>query len=165
VPYGKLVLEDYQTSRAESRGAIFAISVTEGDEVDCFTHKPYERYWNITHEDLSPMLFQSTIRGRLEEDDQRSPVLILKPPQSVAEYFELKEVPQSERSAARHLQMVHDEYLRVARKLIETGLPGETGTLLADAQRYFPEQPELQGNDPFPLELLARQELLPGRQS
>jgi hypothetical protein len=58
VPYGKLVLEDYRTSRAESRGAIFAISVTDGDEVDCFTHRPYERHWNITHEDLSPMLFQ-----------------------------------------------------------------------------------------------------------
>ena len=85
VSYGKLVLEDYQASRAQFPGGIFAISVTEDDEVDCFTHKPYELHWNITHEDLSPMLFQSTVRGRLEEDDQRNPVLILKPPQSVAE--------------------------------------------------------------------------------
>ena len=111
------------------------------------------------------MLFQATVRGRLEEDDEKGPVLILKPPQSVAEYFDLKEVPQSERSAAKHLQMVHDEYIRVARKLIETGLPPRTGVLLADAQRYFPDQPELQGSDPFPLELLAKQELVSEKNS
>ena len=99
------------------------------------------------------------MRGRLEEDEQKNPVLILKPPQSVAEYFELKEVPQSERSAAKHLQMVQDEYIRVARKLIDTGLPPETGILLADAQRYFPEKAELQRDDPFPLERLANQRL------
>jgi signal transduction histidine kinase len=165
VSYGELLLEDCQASRAQFPGAIFAISVTEDDEVDCFTHKPYEHHWNITHEDLSPMLFQSTVRGRLEEDDQKNPVLILKPPQSVAEYFDLKEVPQGERSAARHLQMVQDEYIRVARKLIETGLPPETGVLLADAQRYFPEKAELQGDDPFPVERLADQELVSGGKS
>ena len=159
VSYGKLVLEDYRASQAQFPGSIFAISVTEDDEVDCFTHKTYERHWNITHEDLSPMLFQATVRGRLEEDDEKALVLILKPPQSVAEYFDLKEVAQSERSAPKHLQMVRDEYIRVARKLIETGLPSRTDVHLADAQRYFPEQPELQGRDPFPLELLAKQEL------
>ena len=106
------------------------------------------------------MLFQATLRGRLEEDDEETMVLILKPPQSVAEYFDLKEVPQSERSAPKHLQMVHDEYIRVARKLIETGLPPQTDLLLADAQRYFPDREELQGSDPFPLELLAGLELV-----
>ncbi len=157
--YGKIVLEDYQASRAQYPGSIFAIAVTEQGEVDCFTHKPYERYYNITHEDLSPMLFQSTIRGRLEEDDERTLVLILKPPQNVAEYFELKEIPQAERSAEKHLQMVHDEYIRVGRTLIDTGLPASTPLLLADAHRYFPDQKEFQGNDPFPLELLAGQRL------
>jgi hypothetical protein len=165
VSYGKVILEDYRASLAQFPGSIFAISITEEGEVDCFTHRPYERHWNITHEDLSPMLFQSTIRGRLEEDDRKNPVLILKPPQSVAEYFELKEVPQAARGAASHLQMVHDEYIRVARTLIETGLPPETGVLLADAQRYFPEQAELQGDTPFPLERLAEQELASARKS
>jgi hypothetical protein len=158
--WGKTVLEDYQTSRAQFPGSIFAISITDDDEVDCFTHRPYERYWNITHEDLSPMLFHSTIRGRLEEDDEKQLVLILKPPQSVAEYFDLKEVSEGERSAAQHLQMVHDEYVRVARKLIATGLPAETNVLLADAQRYFPDQEELQRDDSFPLEVLAQQKLV-----
>ena len=148
--YGSMVFEAYQASRAQFPGSIFAIAVTEDDEVDCFTHRPYERHWNVTHEDLAPMLFQSTIRGRLEEDDQKVPVLILKPPQSVAEYFDLKEVPQSERSAAKHLQMVHDEYIRVARKLIATGMPPETGLLLADARRYFPENEELQTEELVP---------------
>ena len=157
--YGHIVFEDYQASRAQFPGSIFAIAVTEDDEVDCFTHRPYERNWNITHEDLAPMLFQSTIRGRLEEDDQKAPVLILKPPQSLAEYFDSKEVSQGERSAAKHLQMVRDEYIRVARKLIATGMPPETGLLLADARRYFPEGEELQAEEPFPLERLADQRL------
>jgi hypothetical protein len=164
-PYGSIVIEDYQASRAQFPGSIFAIVVTEDDEVDCFTHRPYERHWNITHEDLSPMLFQSTIRGRLEEDDQKAPVLILKPPQSVAEYFDLKEVPQSERSQAKHLQMVHDEYIRVARTLIATGMPPQTGLLLADAGRYFPEDEELHTDDALPLEMLAKQRLSSEKQS
>jgi len=157
--YGSMIFEDYRASRAQFPGSVFAIAVTEDDEVDCFTHQAYERHWNVTHEDLAPMLFQSTIRGRLEEDDQKAPVLILKPPQSLAEYFDLKEVPQSERSLDKYLQMVHDEYIRVARKLIATGVPPETGLLLADARRYFPENEELQTEDPFPLEMLANQRL------
>jgi signal transduction histidine kinase len=157
--YGNMVFQAYQASRAQFPGSIFAIAVTEDDEVDCFTHRPYERRWNVTHEDMAPMLFQSIIRGRLEEDDQKAPVLILKPPQSMAEYFDLKEVPQSERSAAKHLQMVHDEYIRVARKLIATGMPPQIGLLLADAGRYFPDNEELGTEDPFPLEILANQRL------
>jgi len=158
-PYGSMVFQAYQASRAPFPGSIFAIAVTEDDEVDCFTYRAYERNWNLTHEDLTPMLFQSTIRGRVEEDDQKAPVLILKPPQSVTDYFEFKEVPQSERSAAKHVQMVHDECIRVARKLIATGMPSQIGMLLADAQRYFPEKQELQAEVPFPLEILASQSL------
>jgi len=105
------------------------------------------------------MLFQSTIRGRLEEDDQKAPVLILKPPESMVDYFDLKEVPQDERSPAKHLQMARDEYIRVARKLIATGMPPQIGLLLADARRYFPENEELQSEDSFPLEMLANQRL------
>jgi hypothetical protein len=157
--WGKAILNDYEASRAEYPGSIFAIAVTEGDEVDCFTHKPYERHWDITHEDLAPMLFQSAVRGRLEEDDQKTPVLILKPPQGVGDYFDFKEVPQSERSSARFLRMVHDEFIRVARKLIATGLPAGTSLHLADARRYYPNRSELLGDDPFPIELLAKQEL------
>jgi hypothetical protein len=163
--YGKLILEDYRVSQAQFPGSIFAISVTEDGEVDCFTHRPYERFWNITHEDLSPMLFQSTIRGRLEEGDDKAPVLILKPPQSVADYFDLKEVPQGERCSEKHLQMVRDEYIRVARKLSDTGLPPRTGVLLADSQRYFPGEEELHSSDPFALELLAKRKLAPERGS
>ncbi len=101
----------------------------------------------------------------MEEDEEKAPVLILKPPQSLVEYFELKEVPQGERSPAKHLQMVHDEYIRVARKLIATGMPPQIGLLLADAPRYFPEGEELQAEEPFPLEMLAGQRLASEEQS
>lgn len=158
--YGKMIFEDYQASRAQFPGSIFAIAITQDGEVDCFTHRPYERHWNVTHEDLSPMLFHSTIRGRLEEDEQKEPVLILKPPQSVAEYFDLKELPEQERTPAKHLEMVHDEYIRVARTFIETGLPSEIGLLLADAKRYFPDDEELQTDEPLTVEILAKRRLL-----
>ena len=49
--------------------------------------------------------------------------------------------------------------------VIETGFPPEIGVLLADAQRYFPDRPELQGDEPFPLEVLAGQELASGGKS
>ena len=73
-------IEDYRTSQAEYPGSIFAIAVTEDARIDFFTHRPYERYFNISHEDLSPMFFEATVRGRLEEDEEKKPVLILKSP-------------------------------------------------------------------------------------
>jgi hypothetical protein len=72
----------------------------------------------------------------------------------------LKELPQSERNADRFLQMVHDECIRVARKLIATGLSPGIGLHLADAQRYFSDHDELLRNDPIPLALLANQVLI-----
>ncbi len=75
---GEIVFADYQVSDAPFPGSIFAIGVTEEGKVDFFTHRPYEREWNITHEDLSPMLFEAAVRGRIEEDEDRTPVLILK---------------------------------------------------------------------------------------
>jgi hypothetical protein len=99
------------------------------------------------------------MRGRLENDNLGRPVLTLKEPQSVREYFEFKNVPEKERSPERHVQMVHDEYIQIARKLIGTGLPSEIYVELTGLDKFFPGQPELSGNDPFPLELLARQAL------
>jgi hypothetical protein len=113
---GQMVYSDYQSSEAPFPGCIFAISVTEDDKVDFLTHKPYERYWNITHEDLSPMFFESTVRGRLEEDEEKRPVVTFKAPQSVMEHFEFKNVPEKERGREKYVQMVHDEYIRIARK-------------------------------------------------
>ena len=152
---GKIVHEDFQSSQAQHPGCIFAIAVNEDDCVEFFTHKPYERYWNISHEDLSPMLFQAVVRGRLEEDEGKEPVLILKPPSDMLEYFEFKEIPEGQGNAERLLVMVHDEYIRVARKLIETGLAPATGVQIADALRYLPEHPEVHERDGVTLEMLA----------
>jgi two-component sensor histidine kinase len=158
-PCGKLVLESYRNSRAQFPGCIFAIAVTENDRVEMFTVKPYERDWNITHEDLSPMHFLATHRGRLEEDELKRPVLILKPPQDIKEYFEFKEVPEADRDTERFTRMVRDECIRIGRKLIATGLDAQIPVHLASARQFFPVPAEFHGTEPFPLDLLARQKL------
>jgi signal transduction histidine kinase len=158
-PCGKLVFDAYRKSQAQFPGSIFAIAITEEDRVEMFTVKPYERDWNISHEDLSPMHFPATHRGRIEEDELKRPMLILKPPQSIRDYFEFKEVPEADRGPERFTRMVRDECIRIARKLIATGLDPKIPVHLASASRYFPAPAELIGTEPFPLELLARQGL------
>ena len=140
-------------------GSVFAIAVTDDDRVDYFTHRPYERLWGITHEDLSPMFFQATVRGRLEEDEEKRPVLILKAPQNVREYFDFKELPEEKRSAEAYNRMVHDEYIRIARKLIATGMDGKTGVLLTDIPKLFPGSAALLEKEPIELKVLAEQRL------
>jgi Histidine kinase-, DNA gyrase B-, and HSP90-like ATPase len=157
--WGEAILEDYRVSDAPHPGSIFAIAITEHDEVDYFTHRPYERLWNITHEDLAPTFFQATVRGRLEDDEEKKPVLILKAPQNLREYFEFKELPEDERSAGTYDRMVHDEYIRIARKLIATGMDGGTSVLLTDIPRLFPGCRELLEREPVELEVVARQRL------
>lgn len=154
-PYGQIILDDLRKSQAEHPGSVFAIAVAADGRVDAFTHRPYERLWDISHEDLSPMLWRTIVRGRLERDENKEPVLILKPPQDLGEYFDFREVPDGERSTDRFLQMVRDEYVRTARTLIATGLPSTTPTLLADAARFFGDDPQLTGSHPSPLATLA----------
>ena len=160
VAWGQAILEDYRTSESSHPGSIFAMAVTEDDDrVDYFTHRPYERLWGITHEDLSPMFFQATVRGRLEEDEEKRPVLILKAPQNVREYFDFKELPEGKRSAEAYNRMVHDEYIRIARKLIGTGMDPETGVLLTDIPKLFPGCKALLEREPIELKVLADQNL------
>ncbi len=156
---GRMIYCDYESSQAQFPGAIFAIAIDEDGRIDFFTHKPYGPHWNITHEDLAPMLYESTVRGRLEEDELKRPVLIFKPPSSVREYFDFKNVPERERSAEKHVQMLHDEYILIARKLIDTGLSSDTGVELAESLKWFPGQRRLAESEPFPLALLAEQVL------
>jgi hypothetical protein len=158
-PYGKLIMDAYRRSEAQFPGVIFAIAVTEEDRVEMFAAKPYERDWNISHEDLSPMHFEATHRGRLEEDELRRPFLILKPPQNMREYFEFKEVPEADRGPEIFKRMVHDESVRIARTLIATGIDAQMPVHLASAPRFFGGPPELIRSEPFPLELLAHQKL------
>jgi signal transduction histidine kinase len=159
VRWGAAIVEDYRVSESAHPGSIFAIAVTEGGEVDYFTHRPYERLWGITHEDLSPMFFQATVRGRLEEDEEKRPVLILKAPQNVREYFDFKELPEGKRSAAAYNRMVHDEYILIARKLIETGMGPETGVLMTDIPKLFPVNAALLEKEPVELRVIADQKL------
>jgi hypothetical protein len=156
---GETILHSYRASEAEFPGTIFAMAVTGEGRIEFFTQRPYERLWNISHEDLSPMFFEATVRGRLEEDEDKNPVLILKAPQNVREYFEFKEIPEDARNPDRYVSMVHDEYIWIARKLIETGMDGGIGVHLTDARKFFPGRRELIEQEPFPLELLAGQKL------
>ncbi len=154
---GRLLFEAYQKSRAQFPGCIFAMAVTEENRIDMFTHKPYESDWNISHEDLSPMYYQATYRGRVEEDELKRPIVILKPPQSIQEYFDFKETAEADRNLERFTRMVRDEGIRIARKLITTGLDPQIPAFLSGAPRFFASPAELHGT--FPLELLARQTL------
>jgi len=155
--FGRLVLHDYEICEAEYPGAIFAMSVTDRDEVDLFSHSPYEKYGATEHAGLSPMFFEVVVRGRMEPDEQRRPAITLKAPQNIREYFEYKDVPEDERSAARYARMVRDEYVRVARTLVETGMPPETTVLVDRLQEFFPGEPELAKAEPFSVGFLARQ--------
>lgn len=153
--YGRIVVRDYEICEAQYPGAIFAISVTDADEVDLFSHAPYERYGATEHASLSPMFFEVTVRGRLEPDEEKRPTLTIKAPQNVREYFEYKNVPEDEWSAVTYARMVRNEYVRVARKLLETGMPRDTVVLVDRLQEFFPDEPDLSKAEPFSLDLLA----------
>jgi hypothetical protein len=157
--FGRLLFEAYQKSRAQFPGCIFAIAVTEDNRVEMFAHKPYESDWNISHEDLSPMYYPATYRGRIEEDELKAPVVILKPPQSAREYFDFKEIPESDRGIDRFTRMVRDEGIRIARTLIATGLDAQIPAHLGSARQFFAASQEFHGTESVPLDLLARQRL------
>lgn len=102
------------------------------------------------------MLFQATVRGRLEEEEDKTPALILKAPQNVSEYFDFREVPEADRSSERYVELVHDEIIRIARALIDTGMQADVGVRLTDLKKFFPDNEELAELEPFPLERLAK---------
>jgi hypothetical protein len=157
--WGEIILRDYETCEAQYPGAIFAMSVTEQEKVDFFAHAPYERYGATEHAKLSPMFYEVAVRGRLEPDEEKKPVLTLKAPQNIRDYFEFKLLPEDDWSAASYARMVHDEYIRVARKLVETGMPADTTVLLDRLQEFFAKEPALVQAEPFALGLLASQQL------
>jgi hypothetical protein len=105
------------------------------------------------------MYYQATYRGRMEEDELKRPFVILKPPQSVGDYFDFKEVAETDRDLDRFARMDRDEGIRIARKLIATVLDPHIPVLLSGAPRFFPSPVEMHGTTPFPLEVMARQRL------
>jgi signal transduction histidine kinase len=157
--FGAILFEAYRKSLAQFPGCIFAMAVTEDNRIEMFTHKPYARDFNISHEDLSPTYYLATYRGRIEEDELKAPVVILKPPQGAGEYFDFKEIPENERGTERFTRMVRDEGIRIARKLIATGLDPKIAVHFGSARQFFAASPEFHGTESFPLEQLARQSL------
>ena len=159
VAYGEILLDDYAISRSDFKGCIFAISADDAGQVDMFIHRPYEAHWDISHEDLSPMLYEATVRGRIEEDELRQPGLILKAPLSLRDYLELKEVDAREFSPQKYNQMVRDEYIAVCRVLVRTGLDPEMVLQATDLKQLFPDYDTCFGGEPFPLRVMAEQKL------
>jgi signal transduction histidine kinase len=154
--YGYEIYSDYKRSDSDYPGCIFAMGIGEDGRLEVFSHKPYERFWNIGHEDLLPMYYEATMRGRLEENDDHNPVVILKGPQSMSEYFDLKGVAAGDRSDGEFVRMVHDELIRVARRLIGTGLPATLEVQVAGLGKFVPELTE---PEPLSLAVLAGQTL------
>jgi len=157
--YGTLLLDDFNKSKALHRGCIFFISITDGEKVDFFPHKPYEKGVEMGHEDLSPVYYEAAVRGRLEENSRREPDLILKTPYNVREYFEFKNLPEDQYSADTFTRMVRNEYIRCGRILTATGLPATTLVHVTDLARFIPELERQFGPDPFPIKNLAEQSL------
>jgi hypothetical protein len=105
------------------------------------------------------MLFEATVRGRLEQGPDERSVLVLKAPQNVREYFEFKEVPESDRHAGTHVRMVRDEYIRIGRCLVETGMDPGIEVHLTDLGKFFCDRPGLVAREPFALKVLAAEPL------
>ena len=156
---GELIMDDYKHSKAQYPGSVFAISVNYQNKLDFFTHKPYEKYWNISHEDLSPMFYESTVRGRLEENDNGDIEVILKSPHGVKDYFDLKNHSDSERNADQYKTMMRDEYILIARKLINTGMPQSISASVTNLEKFFENHQETFNSDPFPLEVMSKLKL------
>jgi hypothetical protein len=52
--------------------------------------------------------------------------------------------------------MVHDEFIRISRTIIDTGMPADIGVRVTDLQQFFPYNQELAEKELFPLKTLAR---------
>lgn len=156
---GEIILRDHATSGARVRGCLFAIALDDKGAIDTFSHRPYEEMQDLAHEDLTPMFYQAIVRGRYEDNDRREPELILKNPSVPREYFEFKNVDEREYSAEKYNVMVRDDYIRIARLLIETGLSPQTIVHATALQQLFPDYDTCFEAEPFALELLAKQAL------
>ena len=150
--WGKMILEDYQASRAQHPGSIFAIAITDDDEVRLL--HPQVLRALLEHHARGPVADASssaTLRGRLEENEEKKPVLILKPPQSVAELLR----PEGGGAGREErCQAPADGPRRVRPRRAQADGNGSCRSvstfLLAEVQRYFPGQEEPAGERPVP---------------
>jgi len=157
---GEIVVDDFTRSKAPLPGCLFSITVAENGEVDHFVHKPYDPDWMMGHDDLSPMLYESVFRGRFETDDKCGTALILKSPHKLQDYFDLRKVKKKRRGREGGLRMVHNEYIRIARHLIDSGMDASTMVYITLLEQCFTKHGQSFSGDPFPLKELADQRVL-----
>lgn len=158
---GKIVVDDYCKSLAPLPGCLFSIGVhPDTGLVDHFVHKAYDPDWMMGHDDLAPMLFEAVFRGRYETDDKCGTALILKSPHKMDEYYDLRKTPEAERSRRPYLRLIHNEYVLIARHLIESGMDGTTMVYITNLEQCFSKVGQSFSGDPFPLTELAQQQLV-----
>lgn len=156
---GAMIYADYQNSKSLYPGCIFAIAINYQNRLETFSHKPYEEHWDIGHEDLNPMLYESVVRGRLEENQEKEAELILKEPYSRNGYFDLKSIPETEQKKELYPSMIRDEFILICRKLLRTGLPPDIRVHITNAHHIFGDIKDTIGDEPFPIEKVAMVEL------
>ncbi|MCA9562107.1 MAG: ATP-binding protein [Myxococcales bacterium] len=157
---GEIVLDDYCKSLAPLPGCIFSIGVNTKGVVDHFVHKAYDPDWMMGHDDLAPMLYEAVFRGRYETDDKYGSALILKSPHKIEEYYDLRNIPELIREPQNGNRMLHNEYIRIARHLIHSGMAPDTRVYITYRERLFTAQNQMFSDDPFPLSELAEHALL-----
>jgi hypothetical protein len=157
---GASIVDDFCHSLAPLPGCIFSITVTPEAKVEHFTHKPYDREWAIGHEDLAPMFYRAVFRGRYETDDRYGSALVLKGPHSAEDYFEFKDIAEAERKPEVGKRLIHNEFVLIARVLIQTGLDPATMAYITSREQYFTPLGQSFSGDPFPIRELAEQSLV-----
>ena len=75
----------------------------------------------------------------IEEEEDKTPALILKSPQSVQEYFEFKgSNRRGQVSGERTSQWFMTSLSASARTVIDTGMPADIGVHVTDLKKFFP---------------------------
>jgi signal transduction histidine kinase len=156
---GLIVYNDYKKSKAHLPGCIFVISVNYKNMLDLFNHKPYEENWDNSHEDLSPIFFESVVRGRLENNKENKLNILLEAPHSIIDFFYLKNVSSNELCTNKYQQLMHDEYILIARKFINSGMPSFINVQISNIDQFFPDCDVVFKSKLFSIEQLANQNL------
>lgn len=156
---GLIIYNDCKESKALNPGCIFVISVNYKNTIDFFNHKPYEDNWDNSHEDLSPMFFESVVRGRLENNNGKKLKITLKAPRSIKDFFYFKNISSNELCTQKYQQMMHDEFILIARKFINSGMPPFINVEVPNLEQFFNDFDLAFKSQPFSIETLANQKL------
>jgi anti-sigma regulatory factor (Ser/Thr protein kinase) len=157
---GEQIIDNFCRSLAPLPGCLFSLTIGKNGDLDHFAHRPYDPDWMMGHDDLAPMFYEAVFRGRYETDDRCGTALILKSPHKLDEYLAYRSVPSVQHTRELALHMIHNEYVLIARHLIQTGMDGDTMLYITNLEQCFQSFGQEFSGDPFPLRELAEQEFV-----